>query len=87
MKMLATEIDQLFNYGDNFTPENLVMGAILWLIRQLLLIRTYLSLYLHCPKGSTPSEHIEGHMSVEVIDTILDNPGKPGTERIGVQVA
>jgi hypothetical protein len=70
-----------------FTSANGVMGAVLWLIRPLLLIRADLSLYLHRPEDSTPSEQIEGHLPEKAIDAVLDNLGKPGAKGIGVQVA
>jgi hypothetical protein len=70
-----------------FTSKYPVMGAISWLIRPLLRIRADLSLYLHCPKDSTPSEQIEGHLPEKSIQCVFDNPGKPGSESPAVQVA
>ena len=64
-----------------------VMGAPSWLIRPLLHIRADLSLYLHRPEDSTPSEQIEGHLPEEAIDAILDHPGKPRAESMTMQVA
>ena len=45
------------------------------------------SLYLHRPEDSTPSEQIEGHLPEEDIDDVLEDPGKPGAEGVGMQVA
>ena len=70
-----------------FTSEYSVMGAASWLIRPLLRVRADLSLYLHRPEDSTPSEQIEGHLPEEGIDDILDYPGKPCSESPAVQVA
>ena len=70
-----------------FTSKYSVMGAVSWLIRPLLQVRADLSLYLHRPEDSTPSEQIEGHLSEKSIQDIFDNPGKPGAESPAVQVA
>ena len=70
-----------------FTSKRSVMGAVSWLIRPLLRVRAGLSLYLHRPEDSTPSEQIEGHLPEEGIDDILDHPGKPCSESPAVQVA
>ncbi len=63
------------------------MGAVSWLIRPLLRARADLSLYLHRPEDSTPSEQIEGHLTEKAIQRIFDKPGKPGSESPTVQVA
>jgi hypothetical protein len=70
-----------------FTSKWSVTGAVSWLIRPLLRVRADLSLYLHRPEDSTPSEQIEGHLPEEGIDDILDHPGKPCSESPAVQVA
>jgi hypothetical protein len=70
-----------------FTSKYSVMGVVSWLIRTLLRVRANLSLYLHCPEDSTPSEQIEGHLSEKRIQDVFENPGKPGTKRMAVQVA
>ena len=70
-----------------FTSKYPVMGAVSWLICPLLHVRADLSLYLHRPEDSTPSEQIEGHLPEEGIDDILDYPGKPCSESPAVQVA
>jgi hypothetical protein len=57
------------------------------LIRPLLRIRASLSLYLYHPEDSTPSEQIEGHLPEKSIQDVFDNPGKPGPEGVGMQVA
>jgi len=80
--MLLTNGDQLFCYGDDFNLKYCVMGSFLCPIRPLLRIRTDLSVYLHRPKDSTPSEQIEGHLPAEAIDAILDHFGKPCPESI-----
>ena len=64
-----------------------VTGAVSWLIRPLLGVRADLSLYLHRPEDSTPSEQIEGHLSEKSIQDVFDNPGKPGAKRMTMQVA
>ena len=69
------------------TSKRSVMGAVSWLIRPLLRIRADLSLYLHRPEDSTPSEQIEGHLSEKSIQNVFDNPGKPGAKRMTMQVA
>jgi len=70
-----------------FTSKYSVMGAVSWLIRPLLRVRADLSLYLHRPEDSTPSEQIEGHLPEKGIQDVFDYPGKPGAKRIAVQVA
>ena len=70
-----------------FTSKYSVMGAVSWLIRPLLRVRADLSLYLHRPEDSPSPEQIEGHLPEKAINAVLDKPGKPGTEGIGVQVA
>ena len=70
-----------------FTSKYSVMGAVSWMIRPLFRLRADLSLYLHRPEDSTPSEQIEGHLSEETIHGIFDYPGKPGAKRMTMQVA
>ena len=70
-----------------FTSKRSVTGAVSWLISPLLRVRADLTLYLHRPEDSTPSEQIEGHLPEEGIDDILDYPGKPCSESPAVQVA
>ena len=70
-----------------FTSKYSVMGAVSCLIRPLLRVRADLSLYLHCTEDSTPSEQIEGHLSEKSIQDVFDNPGKPGAEGVGMQMA
>ena len=70
-----------------FTSKYSVMGAVSWLICQLLRVRADLCLYLHRPEDSTPSEQIEGHLAEKRIQDVFENPGKPGTKRMAVQVA
>jgi hypothetical protein len=50
-------------------------------------LRADLSLYLHRPEDSTPSEQIESHLSEKSINTVFDKPGKAGAEGMAVQVA
>ena len=70
-----------------FTSKWSVKGAVSWLIRPLLRVRADLSLYLHRPEDSTPSEQIEGHLPEKSIQDVFDNPGKPGAKRMAVQMA
>ena len=70
-----------------FTSKYSVMGAVSWLVRPLLRVRAGLSLYLHRPEDSTSTEQIECHLPEKAIDAVLDKPGKPGAEGIGMQVA
>ena len=70
-----------------FTSTCSAMGAVSWLIYPLLRARADLSLYLHRPEDSTPSEQIEGHLPEKSIQRIFDKPGKPGSESPTVQVA
>jgi len=69
------------------TSKRSVTGAVSWLICPLLRDRADLSLYLHRPEDSTPSEQFEGHLPEEGIDDILDYPGKLCSESPAVQVA
>lgn len=70
-----------------FTSKWSVMGAVSWLIRPLLRTRADLSLYLHRPEDSTPSEQIEGHLTEKAIQRVFDKPGKPCSEGPTVQMA
>jgi len=70
-----------------FTSKYPVMGAVSWLIRPLLRVWADLTLYLHRPKDSTPSEQIEGHLPEKSIQDVFDYPGKPCSESPAVQVA
>ena len=69
-----------------FTSKGSVMGAVSWPIRPLLHSRVDLSLYLHRPEDSTPSEQIEGHLPEKAIQRVFDKPGKPGSESPTVQM-
>ena len=51
------------------------------------MLRADLSVYLHYPEDSTPSEQIEGHLPEKGVDDVLDDSGKPGSESPSVQVA
>ena len=70
-----------------FTSKYPVMGAVSCSIGPLLRSRADLSLYLHRPEDSTPSEQIEGHLPKKSIQDIFDNPGKPRPEGVSMQVA
>ena len=87
MSNLPKDTDQFFNYGAKINLKKSSYGSCLWLICPLLRVRTDLSLYLHRSEDSTSPEQIEGHLPEKAIDTVLDEPGKPGAEGIGVQVA
>ena len=70
-----------------FTSANWAMGAVLWLIHPLLLIRADLSPSLHRSEDSSPTEQIEGHLPEQRVNDILSNPGKPGMKCMAMQVA
>ena len=53
----------------------------------IFVLRADLSLYLHRPEDFTSSEQIEGHLPEKAIDAVLDKPGKPGAEGVGMQMA
>ena len=87
MRISLTDVDHLFNYGDNgnlkmFSHES---GFMVYLSAAP--IRVDLSPYFRCSEDSSPSEQIEGHLPKESINGILDNPGKPGVKSVVVQVA
>ena len=63
-----------FVMATRFTSKWSIVGADSWLIRPLLRIRADLSLYLHRPEDSPPSEQIEGHLPEESIQDVFDNP-------------
>jgi hypothetical protein len=70
-----------------YTSEDPVRGAVSLLIRPLLCAWADLSLYLHRPEDSTPSEQIEGHLSEKTIQNVFDYPGKASAKRMAMQVA
>jgi len=86
-RLLATHVDQLFSYGDTVHLKILFYGSSIMADPPIFVLRADLSLYLHCTEDSTSSEQIEGHLPEKAIDAVLDKPGKPGAESIGVQVA
>ena len=87
MRISPADVDKLFRYGDTIHLKILSYGAVSWLVRPLLRVRAGLSLYLHRPEDSTSTEQIECHLPEKAIDAVLDKPGKPGAEGIGMQVA
>ncbi len=87
MRISTADVDQLFRYGYTIHLKILSYGAVSWLIHPLLRVRADLSLYLHRPEDSTSTEQIECHLPEKAIDAVLDKPGKPGAEGIGMQVA
>jgi hypothetical protein len=60
------------------------MGAVSGLSHPLLQVWVNLSLYLHNSEDSTSPKQIEGHLPEKTIDTVFDEPGKPGAESISV---
>ena len=87
MRILPTDVDQLFNYGDNVNLKKFSCGSCCVVYLPAAPIRANLSLYLHCSEDFLPPEQIEGHLPEEGIYGILDDPGKSGAESIVVQVA
>ena len=87
MRILPTDVDRLFNYGDNVNLKKFSWGSCCVVYLPVASIREDLSLYLHCSEDFLPPEQIECHLSEESIYGILDDPGKAGTKSIVVQVA
>ena len=87
MRILPTDVDQLFNYGDNVNLKKFSWGSCCVVYLPVAPIRTDLSLYLHCSEDFFPSEQIESHLPEKGIYAILNEPGKVGAKSIIVQVA
>lgn len=84
LRILPTQVDQLFSYGDTVTLKMFIYGSCFRLYSPIFVLRAEpLSLYLHRTEDSTPSEQIKGHLSEESIQDVFDNPGKPGCEAHG----
>ena len=87
MRILTTDVEQLFSYGDTVNPKMFSYRSNFRLYSPIFVLWANLSVYLHCPEDSTPSEQIEGHLPEEDVNGILDDSGKAGAECIAMQMA
>lgn len=87
IKILLTDVNQIFDYGDKVNLKKFSYGSCFMFCPSVVLIRADLSLYLHCPEDFLTPEQIEGYLSEKVINGILNDSGKPGSESIIVQMA
>jgi hypothetical protein len=87
LRISPADVDQLFRYGDTVNLKMFSYGSRSRLYPPIFVLRADLSLYLHRPEDSNSTEQIEGHLPEKAINAVLDKPGKPGAESIGMQVA
>ena len=88
MKILPTDVDQIFNYSDKVNLKKFSYGSCFMVSPPVAPHPGRpLPIFLHSPEDFLAPEQIEGHLPEEGINGILDDSGKPGPESIVVRVA